>query len=176
MKSAVILLLGLGLAQYAAAQTTFSFSGLAWGDSIEVVDTKLRAAGFSGCALKERLLCKATERCGCEFEGPGIFGAASALFDGPRLDRVEVHVFPDDQTSTQRTLVSKYGPPLPRRQPKQVGPNAGVFELLGSADLSDRWQSRYGETLTFEAGFLSYTSGAFYKRQEERKRSEASKF
>lgn len=176
MKRTVAFLFGAILAQVSVAQTTFSFSGLAWGDTIDVVDTKLRAAGFSGCTLKEKVLCKAAGRCSCEFDGPGLFGAGAALFDGPRLDRVEVHVFPDDRAGTLRTLVGKYGPPLPRRQAKQVRSNAGIFELLDSADLADRWQSTYGETLTFEEGFLSYTSGAFYRRQEERKRTEASKF
>ena len=53
----------------AQAQTTFSFSGLAWGDSVDQVVAKLKAANLPPTSWTERLTCRVRSDCTLRFEG-----------------------------------------------------------------------------------------------------------
>ena len=167
MKTLIAALLALALIDGARAQTAFSFSGLQWGDTLETVDSKLKIAGFSGCSIAEKLTCKAIGKCMCTFSGSGVLNSR-ASFEGLALDSIAVAVA--DANAVLETLKRKYGTPLPKRD---MGQGTGVFADI---DFTVRWQSQYGETILVEGASVLYTSGSFYKRQEERKRLEGSKF
>ena len=169
MKLALAALLFSTLATGAMAQTTFGFSGLTWGDSIDTVDTKLKAAGFSGCAMLAKLKCKTFALCYCNFSG-SVVQNATASFDEKKLDQVSVNVY--DRAATEEVLKQKYGPPLPRRDVSHLG-------LLGQGEeiLTSRWKATTGETLEINYyGTVIYTSGTYNKKVEERNRANASKF
>lgn len=125
-------------------QTTYSFSGLNWGDSIDVVDLKLKSAGFSGCATFEMLKCNISSNCRCKFKGSQI-QESEAYFENNRL--VTVDVYGLDNNQARATLLRKYGPliPVPVRDISSMGIMAGSSELM--RELEGHWKSKYGETI-----------------------------
>lgn len=167
MKLIFSTLLLLAIIQNATAETTFSFAGLHWGDSIDTVDSRLKAAGFSGCALLEKMTCKIGKTCDCGFTGPGI-KHGSAGFDGKKLDRVSVFV--DDNLAMREVLRRKYGQPLPQQNaPRSNNPFLDRNFL--------RWRALTGETLEIDfPGPIVYTSGTYNKKEEQREKSETSMF
>jgi len=161
--------LAIGMSASAVAQTTFSFSGLQWGENVDQVNAKLRTAGFSGCALIERIKCKLASECMCNFNGPSIRNGW-ATFKDNKLDQVSVNVA--DLAGTTSALRSKYGPPLPKLPVKSQDTLAEIEEVLTS-----RWKSQYGETLQIgHTGHVEYRSGEKVRAQEDRVKRESSVF
>lgn len=148
----------------AFAQTTFSFAGLSWGDSVQQVDTKLKAAGFSGCAFQEKLLCKAAQTCRCRVQGPAVQEGWAELTND-KLHRVFVTVH--DWSDTVDVLTKKYGPPKILRPPAR---GLGKFDLDNGVEVERIWIAPTSETLELLPShrWLTYTSG-------ERNRGAASK-
>lgn len=164
MRAALCLVCSVFAMNIAFAQTTFSFAGLSWGDSIQTVDRKLKAAGFSGCAIQEKLYCKAAQTCRCRIQGPAVQEGWAELTNN-KLQQVfvTVHNFYD----TADVLTKKYGPPKAKPESR---PPPGQYALFGSTDLDHHWIAPTGETLKLinSHRWLTYTSG-------ERNRGAASK-
>lgn len=168
MRLAIFLIFSAAAVQGAMAQTTFSFAGLAWGDSIDMVDSKLKSAGFSGCEALEKIKCKTFAVCSCNFSGsPVKHGMAS--FDDKKLESVSVYVV--DSVATTAVLKQKYGQPLPHKDISQLSPMQRADEILTS-----RWSATTGETLVINRFSVDYVSGTRNKGAADRKRSDASNF
>lgn len=153
----------------AVAQTTFSFAGFVWGDTIDVVDEKLKASGLSGCETGQKAKCKVFAVCSCAFSGADI-KSGIASFRDKKLDSVWMSVV--DHAATTQALKNRYGPPLPRRNVSHLS----VWEQ-SEETLTSRWKSEAGESLEINAdGVLTYKSGAHNKNREAHRRSQSSKF
>jgi len=166
LKHGFLLSLLLAVAQAATAQTTYSFSGLAWGESVEIVDSKLVASGFSGCTYFEKIKCKVLSSCVCSFSG-GPVESGWVSFENGKLSSVSVR--PYDLAAATVALRQKYGSPLPKKDE----PRSGMLQKPEGP----RWESQNGETLEVNSiGYLVYVSGASNKDAASRSRSDASKF
>lgn len=169
MKTLIAIILTVIMVFPATAQTTFAFSGLVWGESLDAFDGKLTTNGFSGCAKIEKLKCKAMSVCSCSFTGGAIKNGV-AWFDGNKLDQVVLNVI--DRAGTTEVLKKKYGAPLPNRNVSHLS----IFEQAEEG-LTTRWNSVSGETLVIDStGSVSYTSGAHNKQQINQQRNNISKF
>lgn len=169
MRFILFIILEIALATNAMAQTTYSFSGLSWGDSLEAAHAKLEVAGFSGCKSKERIECRLLSNCQCNFSGiPIKHGYAS--FDKSGLLSVVVSV--DNYSDTENTLRKKYGNPLPIRDLSQLKGFAKSEELL-----TLRWKTQSGESLEMNpSGVVTYSSAELNKQTESKLRADQSKF
>lgn len=155
------------LSMNAASQTTFSFAGLAWGESVDAVDRKLKTSGFTGCNLKDKLICLARESCDCNFEGPSISHGAAQITD-KKLVKVTVQV--ENWRTTFEVLVQKYG------QPKSGSTYVSPFE--GGGDPRIVWTTSSGESIVFLKSHsqLIYTSGSENRKSQAHDRSNRSMF
>lgn len=138
----------------AQAQTTFSFSGLEWGDSPDQVAAKLTAANLPLVSRVEKLSCMVQSACTLRFEG-AVIGAAD--FQTKKLVAVQIFSAQDAATDAERgvTLERRYGKPLPSQ---------GSGRPFDDENLTSRWRSPSGETLLIgPGGFMSYRSGALNK-------------
>ncbi len=169
MKKILCLIAFICMATNVAAQTTYSFAGLSWGDSIQTVDSKLKAAGFSGCAMHEKMFCKAATTCRCQIKGPAVQEGWAELTNG-QLEQVFVTVH--DWSESVDVLTKKYGPAISH----PPTPNTGKHSAFGSTNLDSRWRAPTGETLELVQShrYLTYKSGARNRTatsQEQAKKS-----
>lgn len=141
MRAALCLVCSAFLMNIAIAQTTFSFAGLFWGDSIQIVDSKLKDAGFSGCAIQEKVSCRAAQTCRCRIQGPAVQEGWAELTDD-RLQKVFVTVH--DWSETDVLLRKKYGPPTTLK-PKSG--RLGQYDLANGVDVDRIWVAPTRETL-----------------------------
>ena len=170
MKKLLCFIASICMTANVAAQTTFSFAGLTWGDPIQTVDSKLKAAGFSGCAMHEKLICKVVASCSCSFEGPTISSGQATLAHN-KVESVYVNVW--DLEDTRVVLKQKYGPPLPRnRDIESDNVSVALSEMLTS-----RWRSAAGETLVLgRSKSLLYVSGEKNRKDQSQDRANKSAF
>lgn len=141
MRTGIVATLLLAFASTASiAQTHFSFSGLNWGDSLERVDSQLKASGLPIRSTVDKLSCKVKKSCRLDFAG-GVRG--SVLLVDDKL--VEVWIYAEDgpQAFTERLarLRARYGEPLPSP------PSSSAFGMWKT-----KWQAPNGETLELEMG------------------------
>jgi len=120
LKTTLIAVFAVLATAHASAQTTYSFSGSSWGESLASFDQKIRASGFSGCAILEKLKCSAATLCACTFTGDSIRNGW-AVFEKNKLEQIFVNVY--DHAATTQILIGKYGP----RHPSRNVSNLGVF-------------------------------------------------
>ena len=168
MKNILCLIAFICMATNVAAQTTYSFAGLSWGDSIGTVDSKLKAAGFAGCAMHEKMFCKAATTCRCQIKGPAVQEGWAELTND-KLEQVFVTVH--DWSDTVDVLTKKYGPPIPR---PQNSPRRGQFDL----DMDRNWKAPTGDTveLLHSHLWLTYTSGTRNRTLNSQDRAKKSVF
>lgn len=168
MKTILCLVALICVTTSAAAQTTFSFAGLSWGDSLQVVDSKLKAAGFSGCAIHEKMLCKAMTTCRCQIKGPAVQEGWAELTND-KLEEVFVQV--QNFSESADALKKKYGPPI-------IEPYKSVFESGPDRSGDQSWSAPTGETLELIRShrYLTYTSGERNRKTDMRDRAKKSVF
>lgn len=139
-------------ASTAQAQTTFSFSGLLWGDDPSQVENKLKTSGLSYTNFSQKLVCKVQDRCQIRF-GDNVRGEAD--FVKGRL--VFVWIFADDKNQYGERLAklkAKYGTPYQCSQfPEELN------MIRGNDPLDLCWATKAGETLQIISnGGIKYTS------------------
>lgn len=137
-----------------AAQTTMSFAGTTWGESLQTTNEKLKAAGFSGCGFAEIMACKAAGMCTCRFTGPSI-AEGVASYSANRLEGIQVHGV--EWAETAVLLKSKYRAFFVR------APGAVNDDLLLGE--TTNFQTKSGESIQLDPwGSLSYRSPALNAR------------
>ena len=170
----VILILCLFSVVSSHAQTkSYMFSDLAWTDTVDEVDKKLRAAGYSGCEARRRLECKATGSCNCSFNGAGIANG-NVIFQARKLSSVVIGVI--DEAAVGIALTQKYGEPairvikksrdVPIRDLSDFGPDIKILT----------WRSLTGDTIVLNGGVLNYASGSTESSRDRRTSDGLSRF
>jgi len=160
-------LLALGFnSMHAAAQSTLSFAGATWGESLQTTNEKLKAAGFSGCAFIEVMACKAAVKCHCSFTGPSI-SSGTASYTNNRLDGFNLYGI--NWVETKHVLEAKYKAYL--LPPEPVAPGQYEFQVPSN------FLSKSGESIRLEPdGFLSYNSPALNARLKAKDAAQKSAF
>lgn len=137
-------LLWLGLAivvvgNSALAQTTFSFSGLKWGDEASRVISQLKSAGYS-VGVTEIFKCKVNPECALGFEGP-VNGMA--FTHNKVLNRVVIYSNRSAYDERLSRLKERYGQPIVPRKPDGMS----NIDFFASNQSYLRWHSPSGEEL-----------------------------
>ena len=138
-------------ASAAPVATAFSFASVQWGESIDQVETHLRASGLAFESSAEKTLCKVRRHCTLTFDGQV---SGNATFDKSGL--IEVVIFSAPGTASDRLakLIKQYG--APRVNPP-TAPGPGFITRM---DTGSHWLSPAGESIDLNTGTIRYTSAA----------------
>lgn len=145
------------------------FSDLTWSDSVQVVDKKLRAAGYSGCSLPRQLECRTSHSCNCQFDGPSIVNG-NAVFEDNRLIMINMAV--TDPLGVRHALTSKHG--VPQASTKVLGGTPNATDGPRREVTTFVWRSPTGDRVELRESLLDYYSGAYLEKVKAN--AELSKF